>query len=42
MIHHLLCYQGLAVANYGFAFDAADLANLRLSLNLGITNVLVY
>jgi hypothetical protein len=27
MIHHLLCYQGLAVANYGYALDAADLAH---------------
>jgi hypothetical protein len=25
MIRHLLCCQGLAVANYGFALDAADL-----------------
>jgi hypothetical protein len=33
MIHHLLCYQGLAVVNYGFALDAADLAHPRLSLN---------
>jgi hypothetical protein len=32
-IHHLLCYQGLAVVDCGFALDAADLAHPRLSLN---------
>jgi hypothetical protein len=32
MIRHLLCCQGLAVANYGFALDAADLTHPRLSL----------
>jgi hypothetical protein len=33
MIHHLLCYQGLAVIDYGFALDASDMAHSRLSLN---------
>ena len=33
MIHHPLCYQGLAVVDYGFAHDAADLVYPRLALN---------
>ena len=28
-----LCYQGLAVDDYGFAHDAADMGHPRLSLN---------
>jgi len=31
MIHHLLCYQGLAVGDYSFAPDALDLEYPRLS-----------
>jgi hypothetical protein len=27
MIPHLLCYKGLAVEDYGFALDAADMGN---------------
>ena len=30
MIPYLLCYQGIAVDDYGFALDAADLGGLRL------------
>jgi hypothetical protein len=33
IISHLLCYQGLAVDDYGFALDAADMGYPRLSLN---------
>jgi len=33
MIPHLLCYQGLAVEDYGFALDAADKGHPWLSLN---------
>gem|GEM_PF-937330 len=33
IIHHLLCYQGLAVDDYGFALDAADMGHPLLSLN---------
>jgi hypothetical protein len=33
MIPHLLCYQGLAVDDYGFALDAADMGHPLLSLN---------
>jgi len=33
MIPHLLCYQGLAVGDYGFALDASDLGHPRLSIN---------
>jgi hypothetical protein len=33
MIPHLFCYQGLAVGDYGFALDAADMGHPRLSLN---------
>lgn len=33
MIPHLLCYQGLAVDDYGFVLDAADMGHPRLSLN---------
>jgi len=33
MIPHLLCYQGLAVDDYGFALDAADMGHPRLSLD---------
>jgi hypothetical protein len=29
---HLLCYQRLAVDDYGFALDAADMGNPKLSL----------
>jgi hypothetical protein len=32
MISHLLCYQGLAVNDYDFAIDAADIGHLGLSL----------
>jgi len=32
MIPHLLCYQGLAVDDYGFALDAADMEYPRPSL----------
>jgi hypothetical protein len=32
MIPHLLCYQGLAVDDYGFALDISNLRNPRLSL----------
>ena len=32
MISHLFCYQGLAVDDYGFALDAADMGHPRLSL----------
>jgi len=32
MIPHLLCYQGLAVDDYGFALDASNLGHPRLSL----------
>jgi len=37
MTPHLLCYQGLAVDDYGFALDAADMRHPRLSLNKGFT-----
>jgi hypothetical protein len=33
MTTHLLRYQELAVAYYGFVFDALDLGYPRLSLN---------
>jgi hypothetical protein len=33
MIPYLLCYQGLAVDDYGFALDAADMGHPRLSLD---------
>ena len=33
IIPHLFCYQGLAVDDYGFALDAADMGYPRLSLN---------
>ena len=33
MIPYLLCYQGLAVDDYGFALDASDTGHPRLSLN---------
>ena len=33
MTPHLLCYQGLAVDDYGFALDASDMGYPRLSLN---------
>jgi hypothetical protein len=33
MLHHLLCSQGLAIAYYDFALEAADLVHSRLSLN---------
>jgi len=33
MMPHLLCYQGLAVDDYDFALDAADLGHPQLSLN---------
>jgi hypothetical protein len=33
MIPHLLCYQGLAVDDYGFTLDAADMGHPQLSLN---------
>ncbi|PQP35345.1 hypothetical protein C6A37_02945 [Desulfobacteraceae bacterium SEEP-SAG9] len=32
MIPHLLCYQGLAVDDDGFALDALNLGHPRLSL----------
>jgi hypothetical protein len=32
MISHLLCYQGLAVEDYGFALDASNMGHPRLSL----------
>ena len=35
MIRHLLYCQRLAVAYYGFALDAANLAHPRLSRNWG-------
>jgi hypothetical protein len=35
MIPHFLCYQGLAVDDYGFALDASDLGHPRLSLIKG-------
>jgi len=31
-IPHLLCYQGLAVDDYGVALDASNLGHPRLSL----------
>ena len=40
MIRHLLCYQELAVACYGFALDAANMAHPLLSLKGGIMPVL--
>jgi hypothetical protein len=33
MIPHLLRYQELAVDDYGFALDASDLGQPKLSLN---------
>jgi len=33
MISHILCYQGLAVDDYGFTLDALNLGHPRLSLN---------
>jgi hypothetical protein len=33
IIPHLLCYQWLAVDDYGFALDAANMGHPRLSLN---------
>jgi len=33
IIPHLLCYQGLAVDDYGFTLDALKLEHSRLSLN---------
>jgi hypothetical protein len=35
MIPYFLCYQGLAVDDYGFALDASDLGHPRLSLIKG-------
>jgi hypothetical protein len=32
MIPHLLCYQGLAVADYDFALDASNPGHPQLSL----------
>jgi hypothetical protein len=34
MTSHFLCYQGLAVDDYGFALDAADMGHPRLSLGV--------
>ena len=36
IIHHFVCYQELAVANYGFALDAAELTHPRLLLSGGV------
>ncbi len=33
MMPHRLCYQGLAVNDYDFTLDAADLGHPRLLLN---------
>jgi len=33
IIHHLSCYQGLAVDNYGFALDASDMGHFQLSIS---------
>jgi len=33
MTPHLLCYQGIAVDDYGFVLDAEDMAHPQLSLN---------
>lgn len=33
MIPYLFCYQELAVGDYDFALDAADMGHPRLSLN---------
>ena len=33
IIPYILCYQGLAVDDYGFALDAADMGHPRPSLN---------
>ena len=35
IIPYLPCYQGLAVDDYGFPLDAADMGHSRLSLNRG-------
>ena len=32
MISHLLCYQGLAVEDYGFALDDSNMGHPRLLL----------
>jgi hypothetical protein len=41
MTPHLLCYQGLAVDDYGFALYAADMGHPRFSLNEGLTFLVV-
>jgi hypothetical protein len=42
MKHHLLCYQGLAVVDYGFTLDASDLAHPRLSINRGLISLFIF